>query len=61
MRLEADHPLRTHDRIMDGPRGEVEAVAGVQGEVLSKFREAKGDRTAYHIDHLVVGMGVCGI
>src|SRR5512143_684232 len=61
MRLEAGHALASHDSLVDGPGGQLQAVARMQGELLAGPRQAERDGAAHAEDHLVIVVAVSSV
>ena len=59
--LQADHAILSYQRIVDGAFGQIQSVAREQGYVAFEFGQAKGDRSAHHVDDLVEAVRVRGI
>ena len=61
MRLEANDAIAANHSVMDDISGQVEAVAGVEGELAMLVGEAEGNGAGDAINDLVVGVAVSGV
>lgn len=61
MRFQTDDSLRTDHSIMDGARGEIESVSGLEGQLLSELGEAECNASLHHVDDLVIPVRVRSI
>ena len=56
VRLQADNSLRADVCIMSKAGRQVDPIARLQGELLSKLRQAERNASLHHINDFVIGM-----
>ena len=61
MSFQTDDALRADYRVMDGSRGEVEPVTGLECQLPSELGQAKCDAALQDIDDFVVTVGMRGV
>ena len=59
--FQANHPMPSHNGIVDDTGRQIETIAGVQGETIAGLGQAEGNVAPDHINHLVKSMAVCRV